>query len=137
MKNEEGIVVEILGTTVRMKVGKHTECKDCGACPGNDSAIITVRNEIDAKVGQRVTFRVKDSSEVKGAFVVFVLPMTGIFIGALLGNHIGKLANFNTDFGMVIGGLIGFLLSLLIVKRFDKAVGKNERYLPVITKIIT
>ena len=135
MKIEEGMVIEVVGNLAKIKAGKHNDCKDCGACPGNDSAIVTVKNEIVAKPGQRVNFEVRESNEIKGAFIVFVLPLLGIFIGMLLGNKTGHFVNVSQDVGMILGGLIGFLFAIAFIKSFDKAVSKNEISLPQIISI--
>lgn len=136
MKTEEGIVIEVIGNLAKIKAGKHNDCKDCGACPGNDSAIVTAKNEIVAKPGQRVNFEVQELNEVKGAFIVFVLPLIGIFMGIVLGSKIGQLTKLNQDVGMVIGGLMGFLSSIAFIKSFDKSVSKNDKSLPVIISIV-
>lgn len=136
MRTEEGLVIEVIGALAKIKVGKHNDCKDCGACPGNDSAIVTAKNDIGAKPGQRVNFEVKESNEIKGAFIVFVLPLIAIFIGVVLGNVIGPLAGVSASVGMIIGGLIAFLSVIVFIKSFDKSVGKNQKSLSVIISIV-
>lgn len=135
MKTEEGLVIEVVGNLAKVKAGKHNDCKNCGACPGNDSAIITVKNDLVAKPGQRVNFQVKESNEIKGAFIIFVLPLLAASVGVILGNVFGRLASINTDAGMLIGGVAAFLSAVVFIKFFDKSVARKERSLPTIISI--
>ena len=136
MKTEEGLVIEVIGNLAKIKAGRHNDCKNCGSCPGTDSAIITVKNDILAQPGQRVNFEVKESNEIKAAFIVFVLPLIGIFIGAGLGSKIGYLARVSNKAGMIIGGVVAFLSVIVIIKLFDKSLSKSDKSLPVIISIV-
>lgn len=135
MKTEEGLVIEVVGNLAKVKAGKHSDCKNCGACPGNDSAIITVKNDLVAKPGQRVNFQVKESNEIKGAFIIFVLPLLALFTGAILGNAFSRLASINTDAGMAIGGVVALLSAIVFIRFFDRSVAKKEISLPTIISI--
>lgn len=135
MKTEEGLVIEVIGDLAKVKTGRHNDCKNCGACPGNDSAIITVKNEVVAKPGQRVNFEVRESNEIKGAFLIFILPLLAISIGALLGNGLGHMVKVNPDAAMIIGGAVAFLSAIMIIKLFDKLIAKKEISIPQIVNI--
>ena len=83
--------------------------------------IISANNKIGAKVGERVTFEMKEVNVLKGAFIVFVLPLIVAFMGVILGGFIGKYIGFNINISQIIGGIIAFLLSMIFVKLFDRA----------------
>ena len=138
MKQEEiGIVIETNGEFAKVRANRHGDCKECGACPGEDAITMDVMNPVSAKVGQRVTFEMHETSMVTAAFVVYALPLLAAAAGAILGWYIAG------NYGQAVvpyqigGGLIGFGLSLIIVKLYDKAMKKNTKTLPVITKILS
>ena len=135
MRSEEGTIVEVVGEMARIKVGRHSECQSCGACPGNDSAIIDVRNPVGAAPGQRVIFESEETNALKGAFVVFVLPIAALLAGALIGGLLGEISG-RTPLGGVVGGLLAFALACLFVKFFDRAASKDERSLARIVRVI-
>jgi sigma-E factor negative regulatory protein RseC len=60
MKTEQGLVIDVANGEAKIRVGRHSDCKNCGACPGNDSVIVCADNKIGAKPGQRVAFEVKE-----------------------------------------------------------------------------
>lgn len=137
MKTEQGLVVEVINEEAKIRVGRHNDCKNCGACPGNDSMIISANNKIGAEPGQRVLFEIKEKNVLKAAFIVFIVPLIALFIGAMLGGFIGEYFAFNTRMLQIVGGVIAFALSVIIVKAFDKATSENVKSKPVIVRILS
>ena len=135
MKIEEGTVVELNGDIAQVRVGKHSDCQNCGACPGSDAAIISLRNSIGAKQGQRVTFEVRETNTLRGAFMVFVLPLIFIFIGVFAGKIVGGLLGVSALTGQIIGGVLFLLIAIILIRLFDNSVRKKEKSMPEILKI--
>ena len=136
MKTEQGLVIEVIDEEAQIKVGRHNDCKNCGACPGNDSVIIIANNQVGAKPGQRVLFEVKEKSILKAAFIVFILPLVALFTGVMLGGVSGEYIGINIRMLQIMGGIIAFLLSLAVIKVFDKATSKSDKSKPVIVRIL-
>jgi len=136
MKTEQGLVLEVIKDVAKIKVGRHNDCKNCGACPGEDSVIISANNKVGAKAGQRVVFEVKEENVLMGAFVVFVLPLIAVFIGALLGNFVGKYIQANIYVSQITGGIIAFVLAIIFVKLFDRATSKSNKSNPEVISIL-
>jgi len=136
MKTAEGFVVEVTGTTAKIKVGRHNDCKNCGACPGDDSIIVCVKNDKGAVVGQHVLYEVKETNAVIAAFVVFIFPLIGLFAGAGCGNLISSyMAGYKTVLEIVCAA-VGFLLTIICIKLFDRSLNKSEKSRPSIIKIL-
>ncbi|SHH62807.1 positive regulator of sigma(E), RseC/MucC [Sporobacter termitidis DSM 10068] len=133
VKTEEGIVLETDGSTAKVRAGRHTECENCGACPGSGASVLTVQNTIDAHVGQRVLFEIRDEQSLKGAFLIFVLPLLALFAGVWLGGALFSALSLSVPVGRVAGGAVLFALSALLVRHADK---KHCSALPAIVKII-
>ena len=136
MKTAEGFVIEVTGTTANIKVGRHNECSNCGACPGDTSTIVTVRNEIGATVGQHVLYEVKETNTLLAAFIVFMFPLIGLVIGAGCGRLISNAVGGYQTVLEVVGALVVFLITILCIKLFDKSLNKNEKSRPSIVKIL-
>lgn len=135
MKTEEGIVIEGEGSVVKVKVGRHNDCNNCGACPGNSMVVLDVQNPIGAKPGQRVTFEVKETNAVKGAFIVFMLPLIAVFIGAFIGGKIASSISLGLVPCQIAGAIIAFILVLVYIKIYEKNTKNNKNSLPIISKI--
>lgn len=138
MKEEQiGIVVETKGQMAIVRAQRHGDCKDCGLCPGQDAMMVEARNPVNAKVGQRVAFEIRQTNMLQAAFVVYLLPLLAALIGALAGGWISvKTGAGSKLLFQVIGGVITFGLSLIYVKFYDKSARKNEKMQPVITRIL-
>ncbi|GIM29691.1 hypothetical protein CPJCM30710_23570 [Clostridium polyendosporum] len=138
MKTEqEGIVIEVIGHIAKVKISRHSECKNCGACPGGDQAIVLeAQNLIGAKLGQRVFIEIKTTNVLKAAFVVYIIPLIAIFLGAICG---GWLARKNIQLVQVLqiaGGIIAFVIAVLFIKFFDKSTNNNKKIQPTIKRIL-
>ena len=136
MKTEQGLVIEVNDDVAKIKVGRHSDCSNCGACPGSDVVIISASNKIGAKVGQRVAFEVKEVNVLIGAFTVFILPLIAASVGVLLGTFIGQYIGSNINIFQIVGGIIAFLLSMIFVKLFDRAATGSEKSQPAIIRIL-
>lgn len=136
MNTEQGLVVEVIDGVAKIKVGRHSDCKNCGACPGDNSIIISASNNIGAKPGQRVLFQMKEENVLKATFVIFILPLISAFIGAGLGMLLGKYFESNINLFEISGAIIAFISSLIFVKLYDKSVNASKKSKPEIIKIL-
>lgn len=136
MQTGEGLVIEVSGDIAKIRAGRHNDCKNCGACPGNDAIIISAKNPIGAMEGQRVAFEVKEANAVKGIFIVFILPLILVFFGVMLGWLIGRLiGGYILTFEVIIGA-IAFVSALIYIKFFEHSVNKTDKTFPVIVRIL-
>ena len=138
VKEEEGIIIEIYENNIaKVKVGRHNECKNCGACPGDNSVVIEAKNPIGAKTGQRISFQMKDTNMLMAAFVVYIVPLVAVVLGILIGQVIAAKLGYSVRGFQIGGGIITFILSLINIKKFDKFAHNNDKMQPVITRIIS
>ncbi|MBU3215448.1 SoxR reducing system RseC family protein [Clostridium estertheticum] len=138
VKEEEGIIIEISKDNIaKVKVGRHNECKNCGACPGDNSVVIEAKNPIGAKIGQRIAFEMKDTNMLMAAFVVYILPLVLVVIGVIVGQVIAKKFGYSVRGFQIGGGIITFVLSIINIKHFEKYAHNNDKMQPVITKSLS
>jgi sigma-E factor negative regulatory protein RseC len=135
-KQQEGIVIELIGEMAKVKTSRHNDCENCGACPGN-SFVLEVRNSIGAKIGQHVIVEVQEIGMLKAAFIVYVLPLLAIFAGAVGGYYLAEYLYQTALWFEVSGGLIAFIFSVLYIKYFDSSARTDAKMQPVIVKIIS
>lgn len=138
MKTEsEGVVIEISGNIAKIKTNRHGDCKNCGACPGDQAMVVDALNPLGAKAGQRVTFEIKQTNMLKAAFIVYILPLIAVFLGATVGTMIAEKIGQRAIVLQIAGALIGFTLSILYIKFFEKSAHSDEKMQPVVTGIIS
>lgn len=136
MQTGEGLVIEVSGNIAKIKAGRHNDCKNCGACPGNDAIIISAKNPKGAVPGQRVIFEDKETNAIKGAFIVFALPLIVLFVGVVLGWLIGRMIGGHILTFEVLIGAIAFILVIIYIKFFDHSLSQSDKSYPIITRIL-
>lgn len=135
-KEEQGVVIEIKGEMAKVKSNRHGDCKNCGACPGDNATVLDVQNPIGAKPGQRVVFEIKEENMLKAAFVVYILPIISIFIGSMFGVWLAPKFGQSEKVFQIGGAIIAFILSVLYIKVFDRATNNNNKAKPIIKSIL-
>lgn len=136
MKTEEGLVIEAMGSTAKIKTGRHNDCKNCGACPGDNTVIVCAKNQKGAVPGQRVVFEVKENHVLMAAFITFILPLIVVFVGVMLGDFVGhSIGVFRLGFE-ILGGVLSFILAIVFIKLLDSNVSGREQSQPVILRIL-
>ena len=137
VKEEEGIIIEVFENNIaKVKVGRHNECKNCGACPGDSSVVIEAKNLVGARTGQRIAFEMKETNMLMAAFVVYIAPLVAVVVGIIVGQTIAKKFGYPVRNFQIGGGILTFVLSMLNIKRFDKYAHNNDKMQPVITRIL-
>lgn len=138
MKQEEvGIVLEINGKMAKVKAARHGDCENCGSCPGDMAIVMDVQNPLSAKPGQKVAFEIPQANMLQAAFMVYIMPLLAAGFGAVMGWYVATYFGLPTVPWQIGGGIAVFILSLFLVKIYDRAVKKNSKMLPVITKILS
>jgi sigma-E factor negative regulatory protein RseC len=136
MKTEEGMVMETHDGVASVKIGRHSECENCGACPGGGAALVRTKNGVDAKAGQRVLVEVQSDQTLKGAFLVFILPLVSLFAGVYLGGLASAALSLGALPGRIAGGVVLMGLAVLAIHLTDRKIGGAGIALPKIIKII-
>lgn len=133
MKKEEiGVVVEIEGTLAKVRSSRDGGCE----CHGDIEMVLTVQNPLSAKPGQRVVFEMPEANVAQVSLIVFIVPLVLTTIGTVLGWLLASNIGLAIITGQIIGGILGFILALFVIKKYDKALRNSEKMQPVITKIV-
>jgi sigma-E factor negative regulatory protein RseC len=144
MLEEVGVVVRVVGELVIVKTKRSSMCDGChsgGFCKalGESSDMeVAARNEVGAKVGDEVKVTVASKTFLKASFLVYMVPVTALILGALLGTKVGPTLSPETssDLFPVVFGLMLFLLSFVLMKLWGKGIRGDGPYYPVVSEIL-
>ncbi len=81
---------------------------------------VVQQKEISRKNNEKIEPSKKNTSMILAAFIIFILPIIIIFVGAFIGGSIGEAVNGSVIIFQIIGGIIGLVIAGIIVKIFDK-----------------
>lgn len=135
-KEAIGVIVEVNGERALVMPTAHTGCDSNNCCQGEGVKKIQLEmlNSINATIGDTVIYEAKEGGMIMVAFIIFILPMILVFLGAGIGLRLFETLSMNKTVGSVVGGVLFFAISLVIIKLNDKAASKNINLLPVIKK---
>lgn len=135
LKTERATVIGISGQKAKIKLVGSAACKGCpggGLCSmlGRRYMMLEAENPLGAKTGQEVIVSIPTESELKAAFIVFIIPTISLFIGAILGYYLDLLGNQN--FSSLFFLTLFVVLSFLGIRQYSK----RYPFRPVITEIL-
>lgn len=137
-----GIVKSVDGSMAKVVVEAGASCcEKCqkGSCDISTRGVETEAvNLAHAKVGQKVNVDMKTLTYMKGALIIYVLPVLALFAGAILGwDYLPAYFN-NTDPNILCaeGGFFLFLLSFIFVKILAGRMERKTEHKSVIESII-
>ena len=138
---EKGIVVEVRGSRAVVRALQGSQCAGCGSakyCHGSGGEkTVEADNEIGAKAGDSVVMAVPSGALLRASFRVYILPVLGLLAGAAaMQLAVGRIAGPETA-GMAagIGGLVGAILSVVVLRLSGKSGDRGEGLRPRIMRL--
>lgn len=146
MITEDAIVVSIENNQTWIETQRKSTCGQCSASKGCGTSVLSkvvgnklskmkAINNVNAKVGDAVIVGLNEQSLLKGAFIIYMLPLIFLFLFSFAGQLISNyLQLHNNEFLTIVFALVGFYLGMRKVKIFSSSVEEDESYQPVILK---
>lgn len=132
-----GTVVEIKGGNATIEFSKSEACTTCKIKPfcfqkSGDITRLTLKNELDAKLGDRIQFEILPSARILSSFLVFILPVIFMITTYFLcKSAIGLSENLS-----ILCSVGSIVLAFLVVKLVDGAIKKRVMIQPRMLRII-
>jgi len=128
----EGVVIETNSEFAKVRTSIHSDCENCGVCPGSNAMIIDAVDMVGAKPGDCVLVDSNQANLVLVAFMVYIFPLLAVGCGILLGYYLSHLFMISPALPMTLGGLFLGVTALFIIKRFDRSLQSKK---PIIRSI--
>ena len=126
MIEEEAVVTRVEGTRVAVEKERKSACSSCeqscasgvtGKLFGTKTVSLWATATGEFKPGDRVIVGLKEDALVQGAFLIYLFPLLGLFLGALLGNAIAmQTGTLSADLLSATGGVAGMAIFLAGVR---------------------
>ncbi|MBP2653268.1 MAG: SoxR reducing system protein RseC [Firmicutes bacterium] len=133
---QEGIVIAIENGMAKVKTSRHSDCENCGSCPGNTAIVLDALNPVGAEPGQRVLVEVEEVSMLKSAFIVYMLPLIAVFGGIMVGGYLAEILNASPGWFQFAGAILAFAGSGFYIRCFDRHAKNNTKMQPVVKRIL-
>lgn len=140
---KEGTITKTCNSNAWVQVGRNSMCdhceskSECTTLSSSRKMEAEAKNLTGGKVGDRVQLKVNNISFLKIALMFYITPVIALITGALIGVKIAPEFSLNPELSSIIFALLAFVASFTIIYIFGKHVKKNQKYMPVIVKIIS
>jgi sigma-E factor negative regulatory protein RseC len=143
MIEEFGTIVELKGKQVAVVLCKRSSacdhCPSSGACQlGSDSESMLVEafNPIGAQVSDRVKVVTSTKHFLQSSFMLYIVPVIGLLIGAFVGQAIANLTDITLD-PSLLSALFGvsFMAGTFLCIKLGTQALKREIFMPRIVEI--
>lgn len=144
MIEEVGTIVELKSKSVaEVLCKKSTLCEHCasaGLCRMDDdnrSMVVEALNPLGAQVGDRVRLVTSTRSFLQSSFILYIVPLIALIIGAVTGELIGTYVTVGIDPNL-LAALIGtaFMAGSFLIIRIGSRAIPRETYMPRIVEIL-
>lgn len=125
-----GEVIEVSGKALVVQFCRPEDCDKCGACHGSKHQT-QIQVEGIAQVGDMVTVDMPSSQVLKASALAYAVPLVGLLGGMFL----GTLLPLDVNLAALIGGVVGLLAALGVVKLFDKRIKGDKQWQPQLVRI--
>ena len=142
MATEQGIVTKIEPTGTWVRALPSSSCDgwtakgSCHAVGGGPEKEVKVINAAGARVGDRIVMNFQTSSLLKVTFMLYVLPILFLIIGAIIGQKLSTVIQINTSISSIIMGFLFFFVTVWIIKSRANKMAAKDQYQPKIIKIL-
>lgn len=144
MINETGTVIELKAADIALVLcQKNSACAHCsaeGVChPEGSGQARTVEafNPLGAQVGEQVRLSVSTRSFLRSSFLLYIVPLIALVIGAFMGQEIAPLFENGLD-ANALSAIMGtglLVLSFLVIRVSNRLLSKKD-YMPHITAVV-
>ncbi len=142
--NQFGQVLEVQeGNSAKIKVRKHTACKNCGACgfltkTDAEEVILEASNPIGAKIGEVVKISAEGKKVLLASLIVYIIPVIALVAAMYIGQQVA-ISMGREDFELigVIAGLVAMAGVFVGIRFLDKKIEESQQFKPVITEIVS
>lgn len=93
-------------------------------------------NTAEASPGDRVQLSIASRTLLSAAFLLYVLPILAMAIGAALGDHLGSHAGLDPTLSSIALALVSFAIVFCLIRMYANRKASGNAYRPKITRIL-
>lgn len=138
----------IVSRVIANQVWVHTDrSSSCGKC-SNDASCATqllgkyiaqrehpVDTELSLERGDRIIVGINENQLLKSSLLVYILPLFGLFIGALLGDRVASFwAVVNVELIIIFSAVTGFIIILMVINKYQDTILARQFHRPVVIR---
>jgi len=146
MLEQSALIVEANEQYIWLESADDQSCSHCSAKQGCGTASLQkwfkrkpnrlrIENSHHLTTGDMVILGIPEQALVMGSLMLYLLPLLFMLAGALVGNFLAQWLSWsNHDFASIVGAVLAFAGSFVLLRRFALNGGKADNLNPVILR---
>ncbi len=145
MIEETARVIAIEDNQLLLEAETRAACNACAARQGCGTSVLSkwvgrkftrfqAPNTVNARVGDEVVVGLAEDAMLKGSVVVYLLPLLAMIGFALLADGLVSTDTASRDLLVLISAIAGFVLMLILSRRFLATSSNRSRLTPVVLR---
>jgi sigma-E factor negative regulatory protein RseC len=142
MSQETGIVETVEDGWVWVKTQRKSACSHCGhkdhcqIVEGGDRMLVKARNLADARKGDEVELYLNTKTQLKCVFMVYMVPVIGLLIGAFSGNSLSAVLGLSQNKGIFLFSAVGLGAAFMITRLFSNRMETKNALTLLVKRIV-
>ena len=142
MSEETGIVENIKGKWAWVKTERKGTCSSCGhrshcqMIDGGTRVLVKARNAAGAKEGDEVELFISTKTKMKCVFMVYMIPVLGLMVGAFSSPGLSSLTGMNPTAGMALFSIAGLVIAFLLMRQYSKHMELKGALTPLVRRVM-
>ena len=140
MITENGIVTQPNKSTAWIKTIRSASCEgcssreSCGTSHSSKEMIVTVKNTLGVKKGDRVVIGLETKPMMFLTFLLYVFPILLLLAGAIIGDSIASVFEMNKSFCAMILGFAFFGAAFFIIRKKQALLTQKDEFKPFLVR---
>lgn len=110
--------------------------QNCHSCLSHSKTTVSVLNRAGANEGDLVSINLSNKELLKGAAILYLLPVAGLMTGAFIGLNFSRILLFSETGLSVLFSFLGLCLGFVIAAFISRKVSAKNRMIPIVDQII-
>ncbi len=147
MIEEQAQVVEINGDQLVLQAQTQSACGSCAASKGCGTSVLAkvvgrkftrfqAENIVNAQVGDTVMVGISEDALLKGSLMMYIVPVLGMLIFALLGDYFFIAIEPERDLKIALSAIAGLVAGSLLSRWYFTRQASARQFSPVVLRKI-
>lgn len=142
MSQETGIVETIEDEWAWVKTRRKSACAHCGqkdhchTIEGGDRMLVKARNIADARKGDEVELYLSTKTQLKCVFMVYMVPVIGLLIGAFSGNSLSTPIGLSPNVGIFLFSALGLVAAFMLTRFYSNRMETKNALTLLVTRVV-
>ncbi len=142
MSIEKGIVEKVENGFAYVRAQRKSACGGCasrshcsGLHSGGNYMLVKASNKLQAKEGALVSFQVNSGTLLKYTFIIYIVPVLGLLLGALSAGRFANLFGIHNTLALALFTLTGLGLAVYFSRLIIRKKSADAELIPTIKRI--